>query len=47
LSQGKYAREMLGKFHMEGCKPIDTLLPENWKKEDATYEKVVDATIYQ
>ena len=29
LSQGKYAREILGKFHMEGCKPLDTLLPRN------------------
>jgi hypothetical protein len=29
VSQGKYAREILGKFHMEGCKPIDTPLPGN------------------
>ena len=29
LSQGKYAREILGKFHMEGCKPMDTPLPGN------------------
>jgi hypothetical protein len=29
VSQGKYAREILGKFHMEGCKPMDTPLPGN------------------
>jgi hypothetical protein len=44
VSQGKYAREILGKFHMEGCK--DTPLPGNWKKEDATSGEVVDATVY-
>ena len=27
VSQGKYAREILGKFHMDGCKPMDTPLP--------------------
>ena len=27
VSQGKYAREILGKFHMEGCKPMDTPIP--------------------
>jgi hypothetical protein len=29
VSQGKYAREILGKFHMEGSKPMDTPLPGN------------------
>jgi hypothetical protein len=29
VSQGKHAREILGKFHMEGCKPMDTPLPGN------------------
>jgi hypothetical protein len=47
VSQGKYGREILGKFHMEGCKPMDTPLPGNWRKEDATSGEVVDATIYQ
>jgi hypothetical protein len=46
VSQGKYAWEILGKFHMEGCKPMDTPLPGNWKEEDATSGEVVDATIY-
>jgi hypothetical protein len=47
VSQGKYAREILGKFHMEGCKPMDTPLPGNWRKEDATSGEVVDATVYR
>jgi hypothetical protein len=47
VSQGKYARETLGKFHMEGCKPMDTPLLGNWRKEDATSGEVVDATIYR
>jgi hypothetical protein len=47
VSQGKYEREILGKFHMEGCKPMDTPLPGNWRKEDATFGEVVDATVYQ
>jgi hypothetical protein len=47
VSQGKYAREILGKFYMEGCKPMDTPLPQNWKKEDATSGEVVDSTVYR
>jgi hypothetical protein len=29
VSQGKYAREILGKFHMEAYKPMDTPLQGN------------------
>ena len=47
VSQGKYAREILGKFHMEGYKPMDTPLPGNWRKEDATSGEVVDAIVYR
>ena len=36
VSQGKYAREILEKFNMHGCKPIDTPFPGGWRKEDAT-----------
>eukprot|EP00253_Pinus_taeda_P020272 PITA_20272 len=36
VSQGKYAREILEKFNMHGCKPVDTPLPGGWRKEDAT-----------
>ena len=32
---------------MHGCKPIDTPLPGGWRKEDATSEEVVNATVYQ
>ena len=47
VSQGKYAREILEKFHMQGCKPINTPLPGGWRKEDATSTKVVDTTVYR
>ena len=47
MSQGKYTREILEKFHMQGCKHIDTPLPGGWRKEDATSAEVVDATIYR
>ena len=47
LSQGKYAREILEKLNMHGCKPIDTPLPSGWRKEDATSTEVVDATVYR
>jgi hypothetical protein len=47
VSQGKYAREILGKFHKEGFKPMDTPLPGSWRKEDATSGEVVDATVYR
>eukprot|EP00253_Pinus_taeda_P031693 PITA_31693 len=36
VSQGKYANEILRWFHMEKCKPMQTLLASNWRKEDAT-----------
>ena len=47
VSQGKYAQEILEKFNMHGCKPIDTPLLGGWRKEDATSAEVVDATIYR
>jgi hypothetical protein len=47
VSQGKYAREILGKFHMEGCKPMYTPLPRKWRKEDDTFGEVVDSTVYR
>jgi len=39
VSQGKYANEILKKFHME------TPLASNWRKEDATSGEVVEDTI--
>ena len=32
---------------MQGCKPINTPLPRNWRKEDVTSAEVVDATVYR
>ena len=47
VSQGKYAKEILGKFNMESYKSMETPLPGNWRKEDATSGEVVDATVYR
>eukprot|EP00253_Pinus_taeda_P008169 PITA_08169 len=47
VSQGKHTKEILRCFHMEKCKPMQTLLAGNWRKEDATSGEVVVATIYQ
>eukprot|EP00253_Pinus_taeda_P009334 PITA_09334 len=40
VSQGKYANEILKRFHIETCKPMETPLVGNWRKEDATSEGV-------
>eukprot|EP00253_Pinus_taeda_P009936 PITA_09936 len=40
VSQGKYANEILRHFHMEKCKPMQTPLARNWRKEDVTSEGV-------
>lgn len=47
ISYGKYANEILKKFHMESNKPMETPLSRNWRKEDATSSEVVEATIYR
>eukprot|EP00253_Pinus_taeda_P007453 PITA_07453 len=47
VSQGKYANKILKKFRMEISKPMETPLAGNWRKEDATYSEVVEATIYK
>eukprot|EP00253_Pinus_taeda_P021546 PITA_21546 len=47
VSQGKYANEILRRFHMEKCKPMKTPLASNWRKEDATSSEVVEATVYR
>eukprot|EP00253_Pinus_taeda_P011970 PITA_11970 len=36
VSQGKYANEILRRFHVEKCKPMQTPLVGNWRKEGAT-----------
>jgi len=47
VAQGKYANEILRRFHMEKCKPMQTPLVVNWRKEDATSREVVEATMYR
>ena len=47
VSQGKYAKEILRKFHMERCKPMEIPLVGNWRKEDATLGEVVDVIFYR
>ena len=46
LSQGKYANEILRKFHMESNKPMETPLAGKDRKEDATSREVVEAIVY-
>eukprot|EP00253_Pinus_taeda_P022125 PITA_22125 len=45
--QGKYAKEILKRFHMERSKPMETPLVGNWRKKDATSNEVVESTIYK
>ena len=47
MSQGKDANEILQIFHMDICKPMETPLATNWRKEDATSGEELDTTIYQ
>eukprot|EP00253_Pinus_taeda_P024924 PITA_24924 len=47
VSQAKYANEILRRFHMEKCKPMQTPLVGNWRKEDITLGEVVEATVYR
>eukprot|EP00253_Pinus_taeda_P003619 PITA_03619 len=47
VSQHKYANEILRYFHMEKCKPMQTPLARNWRKEDATLGEVVVAIVYR
>eukprot|EP00253_Pinus_taeda_P017856 PITA_17856 len=47
VSQGKYANEILRRFRMEKCKPRQSPLAGNWRKEDATSGEVIEATVYR
>eukprot|EP00253_Pinus_taeda_P026119 PITA_26119 len=47
VSQGKYANEIIKRFHMERSKPMENPLAGNWRKEDATSGEVVEATVYK
>eukprot|EP00253_Pinus_taeda_P017403 PITA_17403 len=43
---GKYANEILKRFHMEKCNPMQIPLAGNWRKEDATSGEVVATIVY-
>eukprot|EP00253_Pinus_taeda_P023682 PITA_23682 len=45
VSQGKYANEILRHFHMEKCKPMQTPLARNWRKEDSTSSELSQAMV--
>eukprot|EP00253_Pinus_taeda_P008895 PITA_08895 len=38
VSHGKYANEILKKFHIKSSKPMETPLVGKWRKEDATVD---------
>eukprot|EP00253_Pinus_taeda_P018698 PITA_18698 len=44
---GKYANEILKRFHMEKCNPMQIPLAGNWRKEDATSGEVVATIVYR
>eukprot|EP00253_Pinus_taeda_P033051 PITA_33051 len=46
VSQGKYANDILWRFHMDKCKPMQNPLIGNWRKEDATSGELVVAIVY-
>eukprot|EP00253_Pinus_taeda_P031227 PITA_31227 len=45
VSQGKYAREILEKFNMHGCKPVDTPLPGDRKSTSGGVFSIGSTTI--
>eukprot|EP00253_Pinus_taeda_P005800 PITA_05800 len=47
LGQGKYIVDILGKFHMEDCRPMSTPMITNWKKLHASDSELVDLTLYR
>ena len=47
VSWGKYANEILKRFDMEKCKPMQTPLADNWRKEVATSREVVEAIVFR
>lgn len=47
VSEGKYANEILDRFRMDKCKPMETPPTGNLRKEDATSGEIVEAIIYR
>jgi hypothetical protein len=46
LGQGKYATDILSRFHMEDCRPMSTPMVTNCKNLSASDSELVDATRY-
>ena len=46
LGQGRYATGILKRFMMQDCRPMATPMITNWKKNDASDDKV-DPTLYK
>eukprot|EP00253_Pinus_taeda_P036434 PITA_36434 len=47
LGQGKYIVDILGRFHVEDCRPMSTPMTTNWKKLHASDSELVDPTLYK
>ena len=47
IGQGKYAVEILKRFKMEDCKPMDIPLVSNWRKIDVSGSHGFDPTLYR
>eukprot|EP00253_Pinus_taeda_P036607 PITA_36607 len=47
VSRGKYANDILRRFHMGSNKPMETPIAGNWRKEGATSGEVVEAIVYR
>ena len=47
LGQGRYAVDILSRFHMADCRPMSTPMITNWKKLHASDSSLVDPTLYR
>ena len=47
MSQGRYANDILRRFHMEKCKPMQNPLASNRRQEVVTSKEVVEAIVYR
>jgi hypothetical protein len=47
LGQGKYAANILSRFHMEDCRLMSTPMVTNWRKLSTSESELVDATRYR
>ena len=47
IGQGKYVVDILKRFKMEDCKPMDIPLVSNWRKIDASGSDGFDPTLYR